>query len=244
MRIHVINPNTGAAMTESIGRAARRVAAPGTEIVALHPDAGPESIESHVDEAFAAVGVLELVRRGELLGADGYVIACFGDPGLLAARELAKGPVLGIAEAAFHAASMLAGRFSVVTTLARTVPIAEHRLLACGLDRRCARVRAAEIPVLELETPAAYARIADECRRARDEDGIGALVLGCGGMAEWAPELGRELGLPVVDGVTAAVKFVESLVALGLGTGKLGDGAYPPPKRYTGRFSDWTTTAC
>ena len=122
--IQVINPNTSLAMTETIGAAARAVAAPGTEILAVCPTAGVPSIEGHFDEAIAAVGVLEQVKLGRQQGVDGHVIACFGDPGLLAARELASGPVVGIAEAAMHTATMLATRFSIVTTLPRTLVIA------------------------------------------------------------------------------------------------------------------------
>lgn len=124
VRIQVINPNTSLAMTETIGAAARAVAAPGTEILAVCPRAGVPSIEGHFDEAIAAVGVLEQIRAGREQGVDGHVIACFGDPGLLAARELAQGPVIGIAEAAMHMATMVATRFSIVTTLPRTLIIA------------------------------------------------------------------------------------------------------------------------
>lgn len=242
MQIRVINPNTTAAMTAKIGDAAQAVAAPGTRIVAVNPASGPVSIESHFDEAVSAIGVADEVRRGEVEGADGYVVACFGDPGLLAARELASGPVVGIAEAAFHMAAMIATRFSVVTTLGRTCVIAEHLLHAYGFERHCRRVRAAEIPVLDLEDPTsgAYARIVEECLRARDEDGVGAIVLGCGGMADLAGAIGRDIGIPVVEGVTAAVKLVESLVALKLGTSKHGDFAPPPPKPFTGMFTHYS----
>jgi allantoin racemase len=239
MHLRVINPNTTAAMTETIGQAARRAAAAGTRIVATHPRGGPESIESHVDEAVAAVGVLEEVRAGELDGADGYVIACFGDPGLSAARELTRAPVVGIAEAAFHLATLVATRFSVVTTLGRTIGIAEHLLQRYGFAHHCRRVRAAEIPVLDLEhdPEAALRRIVEEARRAKAEDGIGAIVLGCGGMASLTTEISREVGLPVVEGVTAAVKLVEALVGLGLQTSKFGELDFPRPKTYTGPFS-------
>src|SRR5262245_14428799 len=125
MRIKVINPNTTESMTRTIAWAAAAVAAPGTEIVAATSSAGPISIEGHYDEAISVIAMLEEVRRGEADGIDGYVIACFGDPGLLAAREVAAGPVIGIAEAAMHAASFLATGFSVVTTLGRTRVIAE-----------------------------------------------------------------------------------------------------------------------
>ena len=103
MRIKVINPNTTASMTAVIEAAARAAASPGTEILAVSSPSGPVSIEGHYDEAVSVIGLLEEVRAGELQGCDGYVIACFGDPGLLAAREVARGPVLGIAEASMHA---------------------------------------------------------------------------------------------------------------------------------------------
>lgn len=238
MLLRVINPNTTAAMTETIGVAARKVAAPGTRVVATHPAGGPVSIESHFDEAVAAVGVLEEVRAGERDGTDAYVIACFGDPGLLAARELTRAPVIGIAEAAFHLATMIATRFSVVTTLGRTIGIAEHLLQSYGFAHHCRRVRAAEIPVLDLEhdPDAALRRIVEEARRAKAEDGIGAIVLGCGGMAELRHTIAAQVGLPVVEGVTAAVKLAESLVGLGLQTSKHGDLDFPRPKPFTGPF--------
>jgi allantoin racemase len=239
MRIKVMNPNTTASMTETIASAARLVAAPDTEIVAATSPTGPVSIEGHYDEAVSVIGLLEEVRRGEKEGCDGYVIACFGDPGLLAAREIARGPVLGIAEAAMHAASFIATGFSVVTTLERTRIIAEHLVRNYGMERHCRRVRATELPVLELENPASNARrvIAQECRRALEEDGSGAIVLGCAGMADLTRAISEEIGAPVIDGVAAAVKLTEALVGLGLGTSKRGDLAYPIAKPYTGRLA-------
>ncbi|WP_454435455.1 aspartate/glutamate racemase family protein [Thauera mechernichensis] len=244
MHIRLINPNTTASMTAKIGVAGARVAAAGTQVSATNPDAGPVSIESHFDEAVSALGVLDEIRRGEREGADGgervnaYVIACFGDPGLLAARELTTAPVIGIAEAAFHLATLISTRFSVVTTLGRTCIIAEHLLQNYGFAHHCRKVRAAEIPVLDLEDDGACAlgRIIDECRRAKTEDGIGAIVLGCGGMADLTDEIREAVGLPIVEGVTAAVKLAESLVSLRLGTSKHGDLAFPRAKTFTGRF--------
>jgi allantoin racemase len=238
MQIRVINPNTTASMTEKIGEAAQRIAAPGTRVIATNPRSGPASIESHFDEAISAVGVLEEVRAGELEQTDAYIVACFGDPGLLAARELTRAPVIGIAEAAFHMATLISTRFSIVTTLGRTGIIAEHLLQSYGFAHHCRRIRAAEIPVLDLEDNgnAALDRIIEECLRARDEDNIGAIVLGCGGMADLREQISREVGLPIVEGVTAAMKLAESLVSLGLGTSKHGDLAFPRPKIFTGQF--------
>ncbi|MBA3326496.1 MAG: aspartate/glutamate racemase family protein, partial [Rhodobacteraceae bacterium] len=161
-------------------------------------------------------------------------------PGLLAARELATGPVLGIAEAAMHAASFVATGFSVVTTLGRTKIIAEHLAHAYGMAHFCRKVRACELDVLALEDAGSDALriITEECLRARDEDGAGAIVLGCGGMADLARAIEADIGVPVIDGVTVATKFVEALVGCGLRTSKHGDLAYPLPKPYAGAFAN------
>ncbi|KJH70827.1 aspartate/glutamate racemase family protein [Aliterella atlantica] len=235
MKIKVINPNTTASMTQKIGMAARKVAAPKTEIIACNPTMGPVSIECHYDEALSVVGLLAEIRQGEIEGADGYVIACFGDPGLLAARELATGPVIGIAEAAMHTASLIATGFSIVTTLSRTRIIAQQLVENYGMSRFCRNIRSTDLAVLELESDSQARKvITEECRQAIVEDNAGAIVLGCSGMADLATAISQEIGAPVIDGVGAAVKLVELLVSLGLGTSKVGDLAYPISKPYTG----------
>lgn len=236
MRILVVNPNTTASMTRKIGQAAEAAASPGTLIGAVNPDFGPVSIEGYYDEVFSIPGLLAEMQRAP--DADAYVIACFDDTGLDAARCLLAAPVIGIGEAAFHLASLVGGRFSVVTTLSRSVPAIEHNLVKYGLASRCARVRAADVPVLDLEIPGSDARtrISAEIGRAITEDRAEAIVLGCAGMADLAAALSHEHGVPVVDGVGAAVKLAESLVSMGLKTSKRGGYAAPRPKTYTGLF--------
>src|SRR5438270_7258312 len=119
MRILIVNPNTTAAMTEKIAIAARAVKGAETEIIAVNPADGPVSIEGYYDEAYAVPGLLDEIRKGEASHVDAHIIACFDDTGLEAARSLANAPVIGIGEAAFHLASLVAHRFSVVTTLSR-----------------------------------------------------------------------------------------------------------------------------
>ncbi|MEZ2294921.1 aspartate/glutamate racemase family protein [Variovorax sp. RCC_210] len=242
MRIKLINPNTTWSMTEKIGACARAVAHAGTEIVAVSPAMGPVSIESHYDEALAVPGLLQEIAAGERDGVDGYVIACFGDPGLKAARELARGPVVGIAEAAMHLASMIGSRFSVVTTLGRTIGQAWHLAEIYGMERFCANVRACELPVLELEEPGSNARerIVEECRRALEEDGSDCIVLGCAGMTDLCAHIESVLGVPVIDGVAAGTKLIESLVTLRLRTSKRGELARPLPKRMIGALEGFT----
>ncbi|QIS03067.1 Asp/Glu racemase [Nocardia brasiliensis] len=235
MRIRVINPNTTRAMTDGIERCARAVIAPGTVLDAVTAAMGPASIESHYDEALSVPGILAAIRRGEDDGVDGYVLACFGDPGLDAARELARGPVIGLAEAAMATASHLGRGFSVVTTLNRTVGRAADLVERYGRQRFCLGIHACELPVLALDAdPDARKIVVEACRTAVEVDGCDAIVLGCAGMARLCADIQGELGVPVVDGVAAATLTVQSLLTMGLRKSGRGEFAAPPPKPYAG----------
>jgi allantoin racemase len=183
--------------------------------------------------------MLGCIREADRDGADAHIIACFDDTGLDAARAAAKAPVIGIGEAGFHMASLIAARFVVVTTLGVSIVPIEHNLTKYGLAGRCARVRAAEVPVLALEerNADALAKISAEITAAIRNDRAEAIVLGCAGMADLAAELAAAHGLPVIDGVAAAVTLAESLVRLGLKTSRLGPYAAPRSKTYSGPFA-------
>jgi allantoin racemase len=235
MRIRVINPNTTAAMTATIGNAAREAACVGTEIEAVTSSTGPVSIEGYYDEALCLPGLLMEIRKGEAAGADAHVIACFDDTGLDAARQLACAPVVGVGEAAYHAATLVAQKFTVVTTLARSISALEHNLAKYGFERR-GRIRSAEVPVLALEdeTSNARASIDEEITRALTEDRAEAIVLGCAGMAKLARDLAAKHACPVIEGVGVAVKLAEVLVQLGLRTSKRDGYELGVPKALTG----------
>ena len=222
MKILVVKPNTTASMTKKIGAAANAVARPDTEIIATNSQSGPASIQGFLDIATCVPGLLEEVARHP--DVDAIVIACFDDTGLDAVRTMVSVPVLGIGEAAYHAASMIATKFSVITTLSRSVPGLENNLMRYGLAEKCMRVRATDIPVLKLEEgdPATMTKIRSEIREAIDQDNAEAIVLGCAGMADLMAQFSEEFGLPVIDGVAAGVTFAEALVNNKLSTSKIG----------------------
>ncbi|ROS73349.1 aspartate/glutamate racemase family protein [Cellulomonas sp. PhB143] len=232
MRILVVNVNTTRSMTDSIAASARAAAAPGTEIVGITPPFGAESVEGNLESYLAAVAVQEAVRtyEGEY---DAVVQAGYGEHGREGLQELTTCPVVDITEAAASTAMYLGHRYSVVTTLDRAVPLIEDRLLLAGLSARCASVRASGLSVLELEQDErrAVEAIAAEAERAVVEDRAEVVILGCGGMAGLADEVRARAGVPVVDGVAAAVTVAESLVRLGLTTSKVRTYAPPRPKR-------------
>jgi allantoin racemase len=226
--IMVVNPNTSTAMTDQIVAAARRVAAPGTHVLGSSSARGVESVETNSDEVWGALGVLEQVRAGEDRGVSGYVVACFGDTGLAAAKEAARGPAVGMTEAALLTAAVVAARFSIITLPPRTREMSHRVVRETGLEDRCT-VRAIDVGVSELAggpSPVLDAMTA-EGHLAIRHDAAEAIVLGCAGLAQLVEPLQEALGLPVIDGVAAAVKMVEGLLAQGLTTSRAGTYARP-----------------
>ncbi len=227
MRVLVVNCNTSTAMTRGIEAVARAAARPGTDVVAVQPSWGVESAEGYYDSFISAAAVLDLLSTtAERF--DAVVMAGFGEHGREGARQLLRVPVVDITEAAAQLACLLGSRYGVVTTVPQAVAPVRDSLRTAGLLERCAGVRACDIGVLALEDD--MARTADslavEGRRLLAE-GADVLVLGCAGMGGLDARLEAVLGVPVVDGVAAAVALAEALVGLGKRT--TAAGPYTPP---------------
>ena len=240
-KILIVNPNTTASMTKTIGAAARAVAAPGTEISAVTSSMGPASIEGFYDEAFAVPGLIQAPMGAP--DADAGIIACFDDTGLDAARSAVRYPVVGICEAALVTAGQIAKRIAVVTTLPRSIVPLEDLVRRYGFAER-ARVTACNVAVLDLEKPGSGAaeKLDAEITRALDA-GAEAIVLGCAGMADLAAALSQKFDVPVVDGVAAAVKQAEALAGLKFTTSRRGSYAAPAAKNYAGMLKPFAPMA-
>jgi len=236
-RLGLLNPNTDRRHTEAMAGVAHATLPAGCEVVAVTAARGPASIESQADAAVAVGEVAAMVIQHP--GLDGYLIACFEDPGLDAARELCAAPVVGIGEAAFTAACMVAGRFAVITTLRRGIPALEDMIEHRGIGSRCVGVLALDIPVAEqgADHPDTTAAIVAAARQAVDERSAEALILACGGMADVARAVQAAAGVPVCDGVGFGAMLAYGLWRAGISTSKTGTYAPPEPIPYTGMAS-------
>lgn len=215
MRILVVNSNTTPSVTDRIGAAARAVASPGTEIIAVSAPFGLPLIVTRADWLVAGPATLAALadHRGSY---DAAVIACFGDPGLDAAKELLDVPVLGISEAAFHAACMLGRRFGVVSFTAALRPMFEECLAHHGLTARCAGFRMG--PAFSGD-PGTVAEerlelLAGLCAESVEQDGAEAIILAGGPLAGLAPLLQPHVAVPLIDGTQAAVRLAEAMAGL------------------------------
>jgi allantoin racemase len=219
-RITVINPNTSTELTAAITTAARAVAGAGVSVTGVQPTVGVPSVESHAEEAIAAVGVLERIRTHQA-ATDAFVVACFGDPGVAAAREVAPCPVVGMTEAALQTACAVAQRFVVITLPPRTIAHSDRVIEHLGLAHRCT-VRAVDVGVGDLIDGSTHLlnAFSAAARDAVATDRAEAVILGCAGLADLAGPLSERLGMPVIDGVAAAIGIATGLVAMGLNTSR------------------------
>lgn len=232
MRIFVINPNSSASVTRHIRRALEEVKRSDTELTVVNPDAGPISIESQYDRELVKPLVLDLVRQAGDEGYDAIVIACFSDPGLDAAREIAEIPVVGIEEATLHMAAMLGHKFSPVTAFPIHVPTRDLHARMGGFEHAYASTVVTDMSVLEMDAnpDKTKQRILDVARRAIEEDGAEVIVLGCAGLSGYAKDIEAELGVVVLDPTAVALKVAELFADLGLRHSKVARFATPPIK--------------
>ena len=233
-KICIINPNTTRAMTQKIDLTAKKFASADTEIVSVEPNVGPESIEGFYDEAFCIPGLVEEIEKHS--DADSYIIACFDDTGLDVIRSITEKPVIGIGEAAYHIATMVAGNFTVITTLSRSIRPLTHNLKKYGLFENCVKVTAIEVPVLDLENISKdnLDKLNKGIQDTIENDNAESIILGCAGMADLAKSLETRHQLPVIEGVSSAIVLAESLINLKIKTSKVGSYAVPRKKEYLG----------
>jgi len=235
MRLLFLNPNTSAHLTELGLAVARQHARADTELVAMTGRFGARYISTRAAAAIAAHAALDAFAHCEE-AVDVVLIACFGDPGLFALRELACVPVVGMAEASCHMAAGLGAKFSIVTGGQRWGPMLEEFVAAIGLGSKLASVRtiAPSGEVIAANPEAAHDALAAGCRQAVHEDGAEAVILGGLGLAGLAGAIADKVPVPVIDNVLAAVRAAEAVASLGTRKATLGSFASPAPIATTG----------
>lgn len=220
MRIAVVNCNTTAEMTSRICAAAASVARQGTVIEGVTPAWGVPAAEGFADSFRSAAAVLDAVAG---LDVDGIVLAGFGEHGREGVRQLAEVPVVDITEAAVMFACLLGMDYGVVTSQHTAIGPIRQSLRAMGLYERCAGIRATGLPVLAIDASGEEVVTAFLAQsEALIAGGAETIVLGCAGANGIQDALREKLGVPVIDGVRAAVALCEDLVSQGFRTSRAG----------------------
>ena len=212
--IIVINPNSNEHVTSSMNTALEPLRLTNGPIIRSVTNVnGPSGIESQQDADTAALQVVDIIKRNN--SADAFVIACFSDPGISAAREVTNKPVFGIAESGILTALSLGSSFGILAILDTSVPRHIRYIRSLGLEKRLAGDLAIGLGVAELsDEKKTFHRLQEVGRKLRDNSGASVLILGCAGMARYRLGLQESLGMAVVDPSQAAVSMAVSAVLL------------------------------
>jgi Asp/Glu/hydantoin racemase len=230
MRILLLNANTSGDMTTRLLAAARRTASPETELVGATGRFGGAYIGTRATYAIGAHAALDAYAECTV-PCDAVLLACFGDPGLAALRELASVPVVGMAEASCMTASRRVGRFSIVTGGLPWVAMLSEYVANIGLADRLASIRAVPMTgaVIAADPDAHIRELTQSCIAAVRDDGAEAVILGGAGLAGFADRIADRVPAPLIDSLAAAIEATEAAarnhsgsVALPAGAG---DGA-------------------
>jgi len=215
MRLLLLNANASQAITDLVVAAARPLASPSTELIGATGRFGPRYIGTRAAYAIASHAALDAYAAfGH--GADAVLLACFGDPGLGALREVATVPVIGMAEAGCQAAAEGGRRFTVVTGGERWVPMLTEYIAALGLSPQLGGVHAVAPTGADIaaDPEGSIAMLAEGCRAAVRRFGADVVVLGGAGLAPIAPRVAAMLDFPVIDGLAAAINAAEAAATM------------------------------
>jgi Asp/Glu/hydantoin racemase len=236
MRLLLLNANTDAAMTARMAGLAATLAGPGVTITEATAGFGARYIATRAAAAVAGHAALDALAAALAEGAapDAVLLACFGDPGLAALREVSPVPVAGMAEASLLAAAALGGRIGVLTGGARWVPMLAEYAAGIGFGGRVI-IRAVKQTGAEIAAnpDAALAGLAAEAS-AVVADSAEVIILGGAGLAGLAGRIAPLVPVPVLDSLACGVAQALMLARLGSTRARAGSYAPPPPVPVTG----------
>lgn len=226
-RFLVINPNTSDEMTESIKQTVKSYVHKENVVEVIRANIGPRSLETFYEYSLATIGVINTFKDLDMKKYDGVLLACFGDPGLYALKEMISVPLIGIAEASISMALLLGDRFSIVTALEKAIPMMKNMVKQYGLENRMSKVVSLGMNVLDLEkdetnTYNALFKATKKCIR----EGAEVIILGCAGLTGFSDRIEKELGVTVIDPIRVGIKTLEAIVESDLRIAR--NGLYMP----------------
>lgn len=235
MRILLINPNISQSVSELIASEARRAASPATRIEVVTAPLGVAYIETRFEALIGAYAAANLAAEHEAQH-DALVIAAFGDPGIAGIREAVDIPVVGLTEAALMSACLLGNRFSIIAISRRITAWYRECVQANGLGGRLASIRCLDQPLRDIGAVQEdhEARLRELCLSAVEDDGADVLIIAGAPLAGLARSIRADIPVPLVDGVSSAVRHAETLIALAPGRARRGSFAPPPRKPHQG----------
>ena len=177
------------------------------------------SVEDYYSYYLETTNVSKIVKEIESNNSsDAFIIACYEDTGIDVIRKMTSRPVIGIGEAAFYTANIIANKFSIITNLSVSHEAIKNNLIKYDLDHKCVSLRSIEVPILDMETMSKsnIKKLENEVNRTIVEDNPEAIIITSPGILNLTKIFSDRFNIPIIEGVTAAAALVENLSKQGL----------------------------
>lgn len=177
------------------------------------------NLEDYYSYYLETANVSKIVKEIESNNSsDAFIIACYEDTGIDVIRKITSRPVIGIGEAAFYTANIIANKFSIITNLSASHEALKNNLIKYDLDHKCVSLKSIEVPILDMETMSKsnIKKLENEINRTICEDKPEAIIITSPGILNLTKIFSDKFNIPIVEGVTAAATLLENLSKQGL----------------------------
>ena len=229
IEICIINPHATAKSNEKLKNCAIKIIDPNTNVYISQENLENDYFSHHLE----TTNVSSLVKQIENNNSsDAFIIASYEDIGVETIRKVTSKPVIGIGEASFYTANIIANKFSVITNISQSHEALKNNLIKYDMDHKCVSLKSIEVPILDMETMSKsnLKKLENEIERTISEDEPEAIIITSAGILELSKDLGEKFNFPFIEGITAATALIENLTKLELNIKKF----IPKPARNFG----------
>ena len=193
--------------------------------------------ENFVDDYFnhhhETTNISNLIKQIENNhSSDAFIIASFDDVGVEIIRKVTSKPVIGLGEATFYTANIIANKFSVITNVSHSHEALKNNLIKYDMDHKCVSLKSIEVPILDMETMSKsnIKKLENEIQRTILEDNPEAIIITSAGILNLSKHLSDKFNIPFIEGISTAAALIENLTKLQLNIKKF----VPKPDRNFG----------
>ena len=215
IEICIINPYASAISNEKIRLCAQKVIDKNSSIFINSKNSQINYFELHSE----TINISKLIKAVEKNNSsDAFIIISFEDIGVDTIRKITSKPIIGLGEAAFYIANIIANKFSVITNLSHSHEALKNNLIKYDMDHKCVSINSIEVPILDMETMSKsnLNKLENEIQRTITEDDPEVLILTSPGILNLSKNLSNKFNIPIIEGVTAATALMESFSKLDL----------------------------
>ena len=215
IEICIINPYAAAISNQKIKLCAQKILDKSSSIFISDKSFQDDYYDLHSE----AINVSKLLNEVETNNSsDAFIVISFEDIGVDTIRKITSKPIIGLGEATFYTANIIANKFSIITNLSQSHEALKNNLIKYDMDHKCVSIKSIEVPVLDMDTMSKsnLIKLDNEIQRTITEDGPEAIIITSPGIYNLSKNLSKKFNIPIIEGVTAATALMENFAKLDL----------------------------